>query len=257
MSHWPGAKPLSTADVDPKQAAHVWIYEQRAQTHLRECVCVILYACMPACLHIYWYGQRQTESDHLWALIWPPISSLARSGTMMGRPLCPCAPALPRHPRRLPLTSSPRTDPLSVRCTQDQQPRQCPFHHSGPQCLFHKLSQALGLKRCIAVGFRLYKHTNSRGWQVEAQNPMPLPSPHPIFFSFNPTVNWRYGASTMCTNISEGPKSSSSFSASSHIAYIGCMHTMTLTQQTAVSDSQKRVWLMCGLKEGTGWWLAA
>lgn len=37
-------------------------------------------------------------------------------------------------------------DPLPGALGRDQHPRQCPFHHSGAQCLFRKLSQAAGLK---------------------------------------------------------------------------------------------------------------
>lgn len=104
---------------------------------------------------------------------------------MTDAPLCPRGPALTPTPLSLALTSSPRTEPpRSVWCSQNQQPRQCPFHHSGPQCYFNKLSQATGLKRRIPVGFALCKHTDACGWQVAARNtpftyqpsqPMPAP----------------------------------------------------------------------------------
>lgn len=119
----------------------------------RTCTCAN--ACdptrMPAPLHRDWYGQRRTDSAHCWALIWSPISSLAHSGTMMGRPACPVCPCPSPTPLRPPLTSSPRDDPPSVCRSPDQQPRQYTFHHTGPQCLFHKLSQALGLKGCMST----------------------------------------------------------------------------------------------------------
>lgn len=110
-------------------------------------------------VHIYWYGQRQTESDHRWPLIGLPISSL---GDNDGHTAVPMYPALAQRPSShlWPLLSG--TDPpLSVQCSQDQHPRQCPFHHSGPQCSFHKLSQALGLNEYTAMGFGLCKHTRS------------------------------------------------------------------------------------------------
>lgn len=119
------------------------------------------------CVHIYWYRDRQTESDHCWSLIGLPINSLAHLGTMMDMPLCPCTPALAQRPssQLWPLLSG--TDPpLSVQCSQDQHPRQCSFRHSGPQCYLHKLSQALGLNEYTAMGFSLCKHTEACGWQV-------------------------------------------------------------------------------------------
>lgn len=57
------------------------------------------------------------------------------------------------HPYPTPLIFSGTTDPpLSVQCSEDQQPRQWRFHHSGPQCSFHKHSQALGLKGRTCMG---------------------------------------------------------------------------------------------------------
>lgn len=91
-----------------------------------------------------------------------------------GRTLCPVCPCPSPTPLRPPLTSSLKADPPSVCCGPDQQPRQYNFHHSGPQCLFHKLSQALGLKGCIGTGFGLWKHTNSGGWQVGVENSLLL-----------------------------------------------------------------------------------
>lgn len=126
---------------------------------------------MPAPLHRDWCGQRRTESAHCPALIWSPIGSLAHWGTMMGRTVCPVCPCPSPTPLRPPLTSLPSGDPPSVCGSPDQQPRQYAFHHSGPQCLFHKLSQALGLKGGIGAGFGLCKHTNSRGWKQSAPAP--------------------------------------------------------------------------------------
>lgn len=133
------------------------------ERHVCTCASVCDPTCMPAPLHRDWYGQRRRESAHCRALIWSPISSLAHSGTMMGRTVCPVCPCSSPTPLRPPLTSSPSDDPPSVCRSPDQQPRQYAFHHSGPQCLFHKLSQALGLKGCITAGFGLCKHTNSCG----------------------------------------------------------------------------------------------
>lgn len=137
------------------------------------------------CVHIYWYRDRQTESDHCWSLIGLPINSLAHLGTMMDMPLCPCTPALAQRPssQLWPLLSG--TDPpLSVQCSQDQHPRQCPFRHSGPQCYLHKLSQALGLNEYTAMGFSLCKHTEACGWQVWSSKqclsqPPSIPKPAP------------------------------------------------------------------------------
>lgn len=126
-----------------------------------------MHACPPAYLLVW------TEPDR----IGPPLISYLASNQLTcslgdndghtAVPMCP-------RPSPTPLTSSPRFDPpLSVRCGQDQQARQCPFHHSGPQCSFHKLSQAPGLKGRIALGFGLCKHTDACGWQVGAQNTVP------------------------------------------------------------------------------------
>lgn len=186
-----------------------WICKQG---RIHTCTSVCDSICMPACLHIYWYGQRQTESDHCWSLIRPPISSLAHRDNdgQTAVPMCPCPSPTPLSP---PLTSSARIDPLSVRCSQDQQPRQYPFHHSGPQCPFHKLSQALGLKGCIAMGFGLCKHTNACGWQVGPQIAMPcLP---PIFSSLHPSLKpvllVHPLTHTVSTSISGGAKEQEAF----------------------------------------------
>lgn len=144
----------------------------RAHAHTCTSVRSRTHACLPAYLSVWTEAGRIEPS-----LISFPASnqltcSLRDNDGQTAVPACPCPSPTPPHP---PLTSSARTDPLSVRCSQDQQPRQYPFHHSGPQCLFHKLSQALGLKGCIATGFGLCKHANARGWQVGAQCASPPP----------------------------------------------------------------------------------
>ena len=148
-----------------------------------------MHACPPAYLSVW------TEPDR----IGPPLISYLASNQLTcslgdndghtAVPMCP-------RPSPTPLTSPPRFDPpLSVRCGQDQQARQCPFHHSGPQCSFHKLSQAPGLKGRIALGFGLCKHTDACGWQVGAQNTMPLHPPTPstllllLLFLPHPSLN--------------------------------------------------------------------
>lgn len=185
-----------------------------------------MHACLPAYLLVW------TEADRIRPLLisYPASNqltcSLRDNDGQTAVPMCPCPSPTPLSP---PLTPSARIDPLSVRCSQDQQPRQYPFHHSGPQCPFHKLSQALGLKGCITMGFGLCKHTNACGWQVGAQIAMPPPTP-PIFSSLHPSLKpvllvhplrserqhqWR---SQRAGGIQE--KWESSFSASSHT-----MHT--------------------------------
>lgn len=152
------------------------------ERHVCTCTSVCDPMCMSAPLHRKCNGQRRTESAHCWALICSPISSLAHSGTMMGRTVSPMWPCPSPTPLRPPLTSSPRDDPPSVCRSPDQQPRQYTFHHSGPQCLFHKLSQALGLKGGISTGFGLCKHTHSYGWKQSAPVPLnpPLTALHPL-----------------------------------------------------------------------------
>lgn len=185
-----------------------------------------MHACLPAYLLVW------TEADRIGPLLisYPASNqltcSLRDNDGQTAVPMCPCPSPTPLSP---PLTPSARIDPLSVRCSQDQQPRQYPFHHSGPQCPFHKLSQALGLKGCIAMGFGLYKHTNACGWQVGAQIAMPPPPSPPTNLLFAPSIPktsccW-YIHSTVSTSISGGAKEQkakweSSSSASSHT-----MHT--------------------------------
>lgn len=159
-----------------------WDLWARANTHLHVCMCV----CdpMPACIFICMDRARQnrTTADHLSGI--QSVHLLSRGQWWAYR----CAPTQSPTPLSPPLTSSLRIDPpSSVRCSQDQQPRQCPFHHSGPQCSFHKLSQALGLKGRIAMGFGLCKHTDSCRWQVGAQNTM---TPSPLLpSSLHPSLN--------------------------------------------------------------------
>ncbi len=148
---------------------------EQGHIHICICVCVLPYACLPACIFIGMdrARQNQTTADLLSGLQSPHL--LTRGQWWAYR--CAHVPRPSPTPLSPPLTSSPRIDPpLSVRCGEDQQPRQCPFHHSGPQCSFHKLSQALGLKGRIAMGFGLCKHTDACGWQVGAQNAVPTPS---------------------------------------------------------------------------------
>lgn len=145
-----------------------------------------MHACLPA------YLLARTEPDRIGPLLISYLASnqltcsLGDNDGHTAVPMCPRPSPAPLSP---PLTSSPRTDPpLSVRCSQDQQPRQCPFHHSGSQCSFHKLSQALGLKGRIAMGFGLCKHTDACGWQVGAQNTM-TPAPAFLLSSLHPFLN--------------------------------------------------------------------
>lgn len=77
-------------------------------------------------------------------------------------------PNTPHTPHPIPDLFSGKLIPLSVRCRGDQHPRQSAFHYSGPQCSFHKLSQAVGLKESRVLGFGLCKHTDVQDEQVEA-----------------------------------------------------------------------------------------
>lgn len=185
---------------------------------------------MFTCVHIIWYRDRQTESDHCWSLIGLPINSLAHLGTMMGMPLCPCTPTLAQHPssQLWPLLSG--TDPpLSVQCSQDQHPRQCSFRHSGPQCYLHKLSQALGLNEYTAMGFSLCKHTEACGWQVWS-------SKHRAFHSLHPSLNLRRSYSHIQPNHIQSSQKSVVVEGGwifiltiiSHCAYLHSLLTMKL-----------------------------
>lgn len=144
---------------------------------------ICMHACLPAYLLVW------TEPDRIGPLLISYLASNQLTCSVVdndGHTAVPMCPALPQRPSAHPWPLLRGTDPpLSVRCSQDQQPRQCPFHHSGPQCSFHKLSQALGLKERTAMGFGLCKHTDACGWQVGAQTtmftPIPIPTPTPLF----------------------------------------------------------------------------
>lgn len=145
-------------------------------------VCVIPHACLPCCIFVGMDRGRQsrTTADLLSGL---QSAHLLTPGQWWAY-RCAHMPRPSPTPLGPPLTPSPRIDPpLSVRCSQDQRPRQCPFHHSGPQCFSHKLSQALGLKERIAMGFGLCQHTDACGWRVGAQTTM---TPHSSFRSIRP-----------------------------------------------------------------------
>lgn len=168
------------------------------------CGCVSTYACMPAYLSVW------TEPNRIGPLL---ISYLASNqlvcsfGDNDGHTVVPMCPALPQRPLAHPWPLLRETDPpLSVQCSQDQQPRQCPFHHSGPQCSFYKLSQALGLKERTAMGFGLCKHTDACGWQVGAQKSMSPASPLSPYPSLNPCL-WYIHSSRVARNHSVSRRS--------------------------------------------------
>lgn len=154
---------------------------------------ICMHACLPAYLLVW------TEPDRIGPLLISYLASNQLTCSVVdndGHTAVPMCPALPQRPPAHPWPLLRGTDPpLSVRCSQDQQPRQCPFHHSGPQCSFHKLSQALGLKERTAMGFGLCKHTDACGWQVGAQNTMFTPPRQhtPLLSSLHPSLNPRRG----------------------------------------------------------------
>lgn len=148
-THRPGADTLKNSYVNNRcqlQSETGWRDGSCEQGHIHTCICVRDPICMPACLHIYWYGQSQTESDHCWSLIRPPISSLAHSGTMMGIPLCPCAPPFPNAPQPTPDLFSEDWSPSLCPVRWGSAAQTMPFPPQWTSMLFPQTFPGTGLK---------------------------------------------------------------------------------------------------------------